>query len=138
VVHDGNAALLGGVAGHAGLFGTAHAVFRIISACLGALPLFSAAQVDRFLAPRVSSASDAYTFGFQSAASPKAPVGALGRHAIGHVGFTGVSCFADPVRPLAAVLLTNAVHPQWRDLPIRSWRIGFHDLVATLADRSAA
>lgn len=136
VVHDGNAAFLGGVAGHAGLFGTALAVFRIISACLGALPLFSAAQVNRFLAPRVSSASDAYTFGFQSAAAPKAPVGALGRKAIGHVGFTGASCFADPVRPLAAVLLTNAVHPHWRDLPIRAWRIGFHDLVAALANRS--
>ena len=135
VVHDGNAAFLGGVAGHAGLFGTASAVFRLASACAGALPLFSARVVNRFLAPRVVDASDAYTLGFQSAAAPKAPAGsAFGERAIGHVGFTGTSVFVDPRRPLVAVLLTNAVHPEWRDLPIRSWRIAFHDLAAGVAD----
>jgi CubicO group peptidase (beta-lactamase class C family) len=135
VVHDGNAAFLGGVAGHAGLFGTATAVFRLASACLGALPLFSARAVNRFLTPRVINAGDAYTLGFQSAAAPKAPAGsAFGLHAIGHVGFTGASVFIDPRRPLIAVLLTNAVHPEWRDLPIRSWRIAFHDLAAGVAD----
>ncbi|MBP1612311.1 MAG: putative Esterase, beta-lactamase family [Acidobacteria bacterium] len=139
VVHDGNAAFLGGVAGHAGLFGTAAAVFRLASACVGALPLFSASAVNRFLAPRVTNASDAYTLGFQSAAAPKAPSGgAFGPHAIGHVGFTGASVFVDPERPLVAVLLTNAVHPDWRDLPIRSWRIAFHDLAAGLANGTPA
>jgi CubicO group peptidase (beta-lactamase class C family) len=139
VVHDGNAAFLGGVAGHAGLFGTATAVFRLASACVGALPLFSARAVNRFLAPCVRNESDAYSLGFQSAAAPKAPSGsALGPHAIGHVGFTGTSVFVDPRRPLVAVLLTNAVHPEWRDLPIRSWRIAFHDLAAGLADGTAA
>ncbi len=135
VVHDGNAALLGGVAGHAGLFGTARAVFRLVSACCGALPLFSAPVVNRFLTPRVMNASDAYTLGFQSAIAPKAPAGdAFGPGAIGHVGFTGASVFVDPERPLVAVLLANAVHPDWRDLPIRSWRIAFHELAAGLED----
>ncbi|MCU0225508.1 MAG: beta-lactamase family protein [Acidobacteria bacterium] len=139
VVHDGNAAFLGGVAGHAGLFGTATAVFRLASACAGALPLFSPSAVNRFLTPRVRGARDAYTLGFQSAAAPKAPAGsAFGPHAVGHVGFTGASVFVDPRRPLVAVLLTNAVHPAWRDLPIRSWRIEFHDLAAALADGAPA
>ncbi len=135
VVHDGNAAFLGGVAGHAGLFGTARAVFRLASACVGALRLFSAPVVNRFLTPRVINASDAYTLGFQSAIAPRAPAGdAFGPGSIGHVGFTGTSVFVDPGRPLVAVLLTNVVHPAWRDLPIRSWRIAFHELAAGCAD----
>lgn len=134
-VHDGNAAFLGGVAGQAGLFGTARAVFRLASACLGAVPLYRPDTLTRFREPALCNGADAYTLGFQSAVAPKAPAGpAFGPAAFGHVGFTGTSVFADPLRPLVAVLLTNAIHPVWRDLPIRAWRIEFHDLAAGVAD----
>ncbi len=135
-VHDGNACFLGGVAGHAGLFGTARAVFRLASACLGALPLFRASSLGRFREPVLQDTADAYALGFQTAAGARAPCGAsFGSTAIGHVGFTGTSVYADPLRPLVAVLLSNAVHPVWRDLPIRSWRIEFHELAARISDQ---
>ncbi len=105
-VHDENAFALGGVAGHAGLFGT-------LAGVLGA--------AEDLLQNRTLS-----TAALNELRSPQTPTRALGwerRHTgwsggslcspgtLGHTGFTGTGCWIDFERGLAWVLLTNSVHP---------------------------
>jgi CubicO group peptidase (beta-lactamase class C family) len=114
-VHDENAWRLGGVAGHAGLFGTAPAVGRHARLVLRTLRTGTALGepwlLRRFLqqstVPRSSRA-----LGWDR----MRPTSSCGRRfmpaAFGHTGFTGTSLWIDPVLDLYIVLLTNRVHPQ--------------------------
>ena len=113
-VHDENAWRLGGVAGHAGLFGTAPAVGRHARLVLATLRTNTALGepwlLRRFLqqstVPRSSRA-----LGWDR----MRPTSSCGRRftpaAFGHTGFTGTSLWIDPVLDLYAVMLTNRVHP---------------------------
>ncbi len=148
VVHDGNAAFLGGDGGNAGLFATAAATFRLASA-LAHGPFLSAAARARLTTPAAEGNGDVRTFGFKAGAAATAPVGALGPRAYGHNGFTGTSVWIapapgdDPPRgddaapPLVAVLLANRVHPRWTDAPVQAWRRAFHDAVVAASGSAA-
>lgn len=105
-VHDENAYALGGVAGHAGLFGTMHGVLGTLLSILRK-SWVSPAALEEMLRP----ASATRALGWErkhlgwsggSLASPTS---------IGHTGFTGTGCWLDPGRGVAWALLTNAVHP---------------------------
>jgi len=133
-VHDFNAQTLGGVAGHAGLFGTARAVWRVARAFLGdgkgvvpesARPLFSKSLTVGLAEERAA--------GFQMASTPGCSAGeALSRGSYGHTGFTGTSLWIDPERGRVYVLLTNRVHPRFHDISMNAIRREFHDLAAAL------
>jgi CubicO group peptidase (beta-lactamase class C family) len=128
-VHDGNARFLGGQAGNAGAFGTCAAVFRVASAMT--LPDGLLDDDSRRLCREpVGGGAERRTFGFQHGESRGAPAGALGRGSFGHTGFTGTSVWIDPGRRVVAVLLTNRVHPRYREAPMQRWRQEFHDLAA--------
>jgi CubicO group peptidase (beta-lactamase class C family) len=134
-VHDGNARFLGGAAGNAGLFGSAAAVFRVLSAVAGADDLLDAELRRRLGSPRARSAEDVRTFGFQHGDAPGAPVPrnqSEAQGAFGHVGFTGTSGWVFPRAGLVAVLLTNRVHPRWTEAPVQTWRREFHELVLSV------
>ena len=118
-VDDNNAWALGGVAGHAGLFGTAGAVGRFARCWLGALgadkmnPLLATApraMVEAFLRPsHVSGSSRACGWDLMR---PTSSCGSrMSSRAFGHTGFTGTSLWIDPERDCYVVLLTNRVHP---------------------------
>jgi CubicO group peptidase (beta-lactamase class C family) len=47
----------------------------------------------------------------------------------GHTGFTGTSLWVDPDSGRVAVLLTNRIHPQVRDVDFNAVRRRFHELV---------
>jgi CubicO group peptidase (beta-lactamase class C family) len=47
----------------------------------------------------------------------------------GHTGFTGTSVWADPERDRIAVLLTNRIHPEVREIPFNEVRQRFHRAV---------
>lgn len=104
-VHDENAFALGGVAGHAGLFGTLEGVLDQLAAILGGTWLSRAAleEMQRPHGERLLG-WERRRPGWQggSLASEKA---------FGHTGFTGVGVWVDPERGYAWTLLTNAVHP---------------------------
>jgi CubicO group peptidase (beta-lactamase class C family) len=113
-VHDENAWRLGGVAGHAGLFGTAPAVGRYARLVLATLRSETALGepwlLRRFLqATTVPRSSRALGW------DRMRPTSSCGRYltcaAFGHTGFTGTSLWIDPLRDLYVVLLTNRVHP---------------------------
>ena len=134
-VHDENAAALGGVAGHAGLFGSAPAVGAYARLVLETLRrptrLGAPWLLQRFLRKsRVPRSSRALAW---DTMRPTSSCGMrLSRAAFGHTGFTGTSLWIDPLRDLYVVLLTNRVHPDRpadRDDALRRLRPQVHDAV---------
>lgn len=104
--HDENAAAQGGVAGHAGLFGTLDAVLDQTERLLRGGWLSPAAQAE---ATRVQTPGRTLAF---VAAQPGWSGGSLASPAaFGHTGFTGTGLWVDPARGLGWTLLTNRVHP---------------------------
>lgn len=136
-VHDENCSALGGVGGHAGLFGTAHAVARFATALLdvhaGRSDFLRAETLQAALKSRGDDAS--YRMGFDTKSGDRTAAGRrLGPRTFGHLGFTGTSYWCDPDRDVAIVLLTNRVHPSRANVKIKGFRPAFHDgLMAAFA-----
>jgi len=131
-VHDGNAWELGGVAGHAGLFGSAAEVAAIALAILDPRRLgLSAGALDPMLRP-VADGEGIRTVGFLRAKDAASVRGILPDAAVGHLGFTGTSLWIDAARPRVYVLLTNRVHPAVPKVPFTATRRAFHALADAL------
>jgi CubicO group peptidase (beta-lactamase class C family) len=113
VAQDGNARFLGGLAGHAGLFGTVGALLRLGQAwlCPGSAPSLAAVE-------RAMSGSNAFASGWWRAQPGGRAV--LSPAAFGHPGFTGGSLWIDPKRDLVVAMLGHRQDP-FSDLsPLRS------------------
>jgi len=121
VVNDQNAVKLGGVAGHAGLFGTAADVARIAQLMLrgGVLSdgrrLLQAGTVRLFTtkAADFGGRTEARALGWQAMPTGEevSSAGTLfGPGSYGHTGWTGTSLWIDPDRDLFVVLLTNRAY----------------------------
>lgn len=131
-VHDEHAALLGGVAAHAGLFGTAAAVGAFAATVLQSFEtdtwLATPGLIRQFAARRpVPDSSRA--LGWDTMRPTSSCGTRLSAASIGHTGFTGTSLWIDPMSNLYVVVLSNRVHPtrsNERYLPLRA-RI--HDAV---------
>ncbi len=131
IVHDENAASLGGIAGNAGLFGPASDLLIFGRAVLTGL---RGGETGLGLSPETLTEMarpqlpDGLNPDFQQGLGFRiGQTGFMGRlaesGAIGHTGYTGTSITIDPSRDLVLVLLTNRVHPSrdWSELnPIRS------------------
>ncbi len=131
-VHDDNAWAAGGIEGHAGLFGTASAVFVLLSELMNGLKgektkVISGKLLKQFA---VKNGSGDMTAGFDT---PSGQVSASGRHfsssSLGHLGFTGTSFWMDPEKSIIVILLTNRVHPSRNNDKIRWFRPLIHDLI---------
>jgi CubicO group peptidase (beta-lactamase class C family) len=130
-VHDENAAALGGVAAHAGLFGTAHAVGAfarlVLQTFQSPTPLGSPDAMRVFA--RQSRPDDSRALGWDTM-RPTSSCGVLmSATAIGHTGFTGTSLWIDPEQDVYVVLLTNRVHPTRENQALPQLRPRFHDVV---------
>jgi CubicO group peptidase (beta-lactamase class C family) len=140
-VHDENAEVLGGVAGHAGLFSTAADLARLGQALLGGGEIAGRRVLDAEIVaamakPRTDHLPLRRCLGWQGADRSGCPVGSsVSRTSYGHTGFTGTSLWIDPERRLFAVLLTNAVHPHRRPNGLRPLRCRFHDAAFALGPR---
>jgi uncharacterized protein YbbC (DUF1343 family)/CubicO group peptidase (beta-lactamase class C family) len=121
-VHDPRAYALGGVAGHAGLFGTADDLARFCRMILGGgrldgTRILSEATVREMTTPRpLPDGSDARTYGFDVDTPYSSPRGDRFPHgtSFGHTGFTGTMFWMDPASKSYVVLLTSSVHPDGR------------------------
>ena len=129
-VHDENAAAIGGVAAHAGLFGTAAAVgrfARLVLATFQAPTALGSPELMRTFAARSVVPGSSRALGWDTAL----PTSSCGRYAsasaIGHTGFTGTSLWIDWERDRYAVLLTNRVHPTRANQKLAALRPAFHD-----------
>jgi len=130
-VHDDNAWVMGGVAGHAGLFGDAWAVHELVRAWQHAtLPGLDAKLRDRFWQPStVEGSTRGLGFDGPSPDGSGATGDALGPRAVGHTGYTGTSAWIDPHAQGGArtfVLLSNRVHPVRTNEAIKAFRPAFH------------
>jgi len=120
-VHDENAARLGGVAGHAGLFSTAPDLARFAQWMLvmyhdndsSATEVPVAAQILRdFVTRQPGPEGSTRALGWDTPSSERSSAGTLlSRNGFGHTGFTGTSIWIDHERDLFIILLTNRVHP---------------------------
>lgn len=116
-VHDPGAALYGGVAGHAGLFGTANDLAKLMQMMLqggqyGALQLLDRQTIDRFTSQQSFRSRRALGWDKPDPEKDKGPTGNLASHStFGHTGFTGTAAWADPEHQLIYVFLSNRVHP---------------------------
>jgi Beta-lactamase class C and other penicillin binding proteins len=133
-VHDGNAHFLGGAAGHAGLFSTARETFHLALQFLEKHTELLSPQTCRLFRTNMTEGlEEARSFAWQLAATKDSTAGKLlGPDSFGHLGFTGTSCWIDPLRERVFILLTNRTHN--RALPfanLNSVRREFHTLAAT-------
>src|SRR5882672_8246259 len=116
VVHDGNARLLHGVAGHAGVFSTATDLSRYVrmllsGGALGGKRYLKEATVRAMFSPHVIGESTRglgwdITSPFSRTLGAYFPMGS-----VGHSGFTGTAIWMDPPSQVYMILLTNRVHP---------------------------
>jgi CubicO group peptidase (beta-lactamase class C family) len=132
-VHDDNAAMLGGAAGHAGLFGTAHAVWRLLQALLSAEQrrvrhkLFDPDVLNVFFQRQFNTT---WALGFDTPADHGSSAGQhFSQGSVGHLGYTGTSFWMDRQRQVVTILLTNRVHPSRYNTKIKQFRPGLHDAV---------
>ena len=122
-VHDENAAALGGVAAHAGLFGTAAAVG---AAARWWMQQLSTAEGQRF-AHRSHVPGSSRALGWDTMLPTSSCGASMSASAIGHTGFTGTTLWIDPARDRYFVLLTNRVHATRVGEAIQRVRREFHD-----------
>ncbi len=131
-VHDENAWALGGVAGHAGLFGSASAVgafARAVLRTLGGRPELARPATMRQFATRTAVPGSSRALGWDTMLPSSSCGPLMSRTAIGHTGFTGTSLWIDSERDLYVVLLTNRVHPSRENEGIVRIRPLVHDAV---------
>lgn len=133
-VHDENAYAMGGVAGHAGLFGTASdlAVFAQMMLNMGTydgIRIVSDSAIRLF----TSRAAGTRALGWEVGERQHGAGNYFGEHSYGHTGFTGTSLWIDPDREMFVVLLTNRVHAARARRPAKV----IADVRADLADAAA-
>lgn len=153
-VQDENAAGLGGIAGHAGLFGTATDLCRLGNLFLAqGGNLLHRATVAASISPQVetiaagmpltrSSSSHGavmtlageirHGLGWMLRGDPELTCSrALGPRSFGHIGYTGTSVWCDPDRELVVTLLTNRVYHGRNPDAIASLRFAAHHAVVS-------
>jgi CubicO group peptidase (beta-lactamase class C family) len=133
-VHDNYAAALGGVAGHAGLFGTAAALgifartmLRAVRGEEGLPPPFGPELAVRFTTSRSAVPGSSRALGWDTMLPTSSCGTRMSSAAFGHVGFTGTSLWIDPVRDRYFVLLTNRAGGGGTLDAMRTVRRAFHD-----------
>lgn len=138
IVHDEKAYFMGGVAGHAGLFGTAAGVARLGEMFLGPLRgrsgVVPAAMVAQAVAEQAPDPILRRGLGWALKTSDQNSCGRFWSHrTFGHTGFVGTCIWADPQRDCSAVLLTNGVYfgrADTRDLRASFYEAALYDLGA--------
>lgn len=132
-VHDETAALLNGVAGHAGLFSTAKDISHLLQMLLQngfyqGRQIVKKETVELFT--KKQSAQSTRALGWDTKDEKGSSAGKLfSVLSFGHTGFTGTSVWVDPSRDLFVVLLTNRVYPTRENRKLIPFRGRLHDAV---------
>jgi len=133
-VDDENAWAMGGVAGHAGLFGSARdvdALARVlVGASIGENDFLPRDLIEQMWRRDETVAGSTRALGWDTPAETGSAAGTkVGPRTVGHLGFTGTSLWIDRDRRLQITLLTNRVHPSRDNDRIRELRPRIHDAV---------
>jgi len=131
-VHDENAHALGGVAAHAGVFGTAPDLSRFALMVLAGGRwdgrwLISRETLDHFAA-LCGVPGSGYGLGWDHPSGAHSAAGhRMARSSIGHLGFTGTSIWIDREHRSFVILLANSVHPVRGNQGLREARAALAD-----------
>lgn len=129
-VQDENASVLGGVAGHAGVFSTAEDVASFAHAILsGGRPILRPETVDIFTRRETTPEGTSRALGWDTPSAPSQSGKHFSPRSFGHLGYTGASLWIDPDRQLSITLLTNRTWPDCKNQAIKQVRPEFHDAV---------
>ena len=135
-VHDENGYCLGGVAGHAGLFGTAHGIYRLLvilwEAHHGSIQhsSWTAEVVQEFWTKQSAVPNGTWMLGFDTPSPQNSSAGKYySPRSVGHLGFTGTSFWIDLDEEILIIFLTNRVYPTRENERLRSFRPLLHNLV---------
>ncbi|RYE03715.1 MAG: hypothetical protein EOP61_03545 [Sphingomonadales bacterium] len=140
VVHDENAYLMGGVAGHAGLFATARDLARLAQLYLdggayGGRRIVRAETLKLFRTAQGIPAGSTRALGWDMPSANGWAGPLASPSAIIHTGFTGTSIYIDPDRDAYVILLTNRVNPTRDNLLINQARPAIHTAVLEALDK---
>jgi beta-N-acetylhexosaminidase len=132
-VHDENAWVMGGVAGHAGMFSTAADLAAFCQMLLNG-GIYAHQRVLRRATIAQFTSASALTANTRALGwNVPTPDSSSGRYfsprSFGHTGFTGTSIWVDPEKELFVVLLTNRVHPTRDNDKINKVRPALHDAI---------
>ncbi len=133
-VHDEVAALMGGVSGNAGLFGTANDLAKVIQMYLqsgyyGGRQYLQPATVKEFSRVQFPNTENRRALGFDkpnpgtTGMKNKFPAADASPLSFGHSGFTGTFFWADPENQLLFIFLSNRVYPTRRNSAITDLNI---------------
>lgn len=132
-VHDENAAMLGGVSGHAGLFSSGRDLVRFARMYLGAGTLDGHRILDSATVVAFTRVQDIAVsrraLGWETPTGGNSSGSRLSSAAFGHTGFTGTSLWMDPKQGIFVLLLTNRVNPTRENRKIGQVRISLADAV---------
>jgi len=129
-VNDENASAMGGVAGHAGLFGDALGMAQFAECMLrGGKPLFRPETVALFTARQCKPERSSRALGWDTPSSPSQSGRRFSARSFGHLGYTGTSLWCDVERGLSVTLLSNRTWPDASNQAIKELRPPLHDAI---------
>ncbi len=137
-VHDETAYLLGGIAGHAGLFSTAGDIAKLLFTLINKgvynnKQIFEPDVIQQWTARQ--SAQSSRALGWDTKSPNHSSAGHLfSANSFGHTGFTGTSVWVDKTRRVFVVLLTNRVYPTRKNRKIIKFRPVIHDAIIRAID----
>jgi CubicO group peptidase (beta-lactamase class C family) len=134
-VQDENCSVLGGVAGHAGVFSSVPDLLAFAQ-CILARGAASAGQqvfreetLDLFAQRQDSNRGGSRALGWDVPTAGSSSGRCFGPRSVGHLGYSGCSLWIDPDQELAVTLLTNRTWPDRANQAIKQVRPAFHDAV---------
>jgi CubicO group peptidase (beta-lactamase class C family) len=129
-VQDENASVLGGVAGHAGIFSNAADIATFAHAMLaGGTPILRPQTIATFTRRESSPIGTSRALGWDTPSAPSQSGKYFSPTSLGHLGYTGTSLWIDPERQVSVTLLTNRTWPDCSNQAIKEIRPRFHDAV---------
>jgi CubicO group peptidase (beta-lactamase class C family) len=129
-VNDENAFVMGGIAGHAGIFAPATDVARFSECFLrGGSPVFKPETVALFTQRQDSPTGTSRTLGWDTPSRPSSSGQYFSAASFGHLGYTGTSLWIDPDRQLSVTFLTNRTWPDRSSQAIKQVRPRVHDAI---------
>jgi CubicO group peptidase (beta-lactamase class C family) len=137
-VQDENASVLGGIAGHAGLFSTAEDLAIFAHAMLnGGYPILRSSTIELFSRRESAPEGTSRALGWDTPSAPSQSGKYFSPRSFGHLGYTGTSLWIDPERQLSIVLLTNRTWPDCQNQAIKEVRPAFYDAVVEALGKNA-
>ena len=129
-VQDENASVMGGVAGHAGVFSTAQDIAVFAQAMLNrGRPLLRPETLAVFTRRESSPPGTSRALGWDTPSAPSQSGKYFSAGSFGHLGYSGTSLWIDPERQLSITLLTNRTWPDCSNQAIQQVRPKVHDAI---------